>query len=82
MQIGQLSKETLAAATTTIAFRLSKRQAALGTRNQYAAAVTEDAEDDAEIFISNLVCHPAVTIFAYGGVGKSALMHFDKQATP
>ena len=43
---------------------LSKHQAALGTRNQYAAAVTEDAEDDADILISNLVRHPAVTIFA------------------
>ncbi len=61
---------------------LSKHQAALGTRNQYAAAVTEDAEDDAEFIISNLVCHPAVTIFANGGVGNSILMHLKTQATP
>ena len=60
---------------------LSKHQAALGTRNQYAAAVTEDAEDDAEIFISNLVRHPAMTIFAYGGVGNSVLRHLEKQST-
>ncbi len=64
MSIGELSEEVLAAATATIALMLSKDQAALGTRNQYAAAVTEDAEDDADIFISKLVRHPAMTIFA------------------
>ena len=79
---GELSKETLAAATAAIVFTLSKHQAAFGTRNQYAAAVTEDAEDDAEILISDLVCHPAVAVFANGGVGKSALMHLKTQATP
>jgi len=70
-------KETLAAVTTTIALTLSKHQAALGTRNQYAAAVTEDAEDDADILISDLVCHPGVTIFAKGGVGNTFLIHLN-----
>ncbi len=65
-----------------MALTLSEHQAAYGTTNQDSAAVTEDAEDDADILISNLVCHPAVTIFANGGVGKSALMHITKQATP
>ncbi len=67
----------LAAATATIALMLSKHQAALGTRNYYVAAVTEDAEDDADILISNLVCHPAVTLFANGGVGNIFLMHLN-----
>ena len=70
-------KETLAAVTATIAFMLSKHQAALGTRNQYAAAVTEDAEDDAEILLSDLVCHPSETIFAYGSVGNIFLSHLN-----
>ena len=74
-------EETFTAATATIAFMLSKHQAALGTRNQYAAALTEDAEDDAEILISDLVCHPKVAVFANGGVGKSALWHLEKQST-
>ena len=56
---------------------LSKHQAAFGAVNQYSAAVTEDAEDDAEIIISNLVCHPAVTIFANSGIGNSVLTHLD-----
>ncbi|MEE8607891.1 MAG: hypothetical protein V3S55_09810 [Nitrospiraceae bacterium] len=75
-------EETFTAATATIAFMLSKHQAALGTRNQYAAAVTEDAEDDADILISDLVCHPAVTVFANGSVANTFLMHLNKQATP
>ncbi len=59
VQIGQLSKETLAAATTTIALTLSKHQAALGTTHQYSGALTEVAG-----IISNLICHPSVAIFA------------------
>ena len=58
-KFGELSEEVLAAATATIALMLSKHQAALGTTHQYSAASTENAD-----IISNLVCHPGVTIFA------------------
>ncbi len=59
VQIGELLEEPSAAATATIAFVLSKHQAALGTTHQYSAASTENAG-----IIPNLVCHPGVTIFA------------------
>ena len=74
---GELIEEDSSAATTTIAFVLSKHQAALGTTNQYSAASTEDAN-----IISNLISHPGVTIFTHGGVGNSVLRHLNKQATP
>ncbi len=58
-KFGELSEEVLAAATATIALMLSKHQAALGTTDQYSAASTENT-----YIISNLICHPGVTLFA------------------
>jgi hypothetical protein len=58
-QAGELLEEDSSTATTTIACVLSKHQAALGTTHQNSAASTENAD-----IISNLICHPSVTIFA------------------
>ena len=77
VQIGELLEELPVAATATIALLLSKHNAATETTNQYSVALTENAGS-----ISNLVCHPAVTISAQGSVGNSVLMHLAKQPMP
>ncbi len=56
---GELLEEPSATVATTIALMLCKHQAALGTTHQYSAASAENTD-----IISNLVCHPGVTIFA------------------
>lgn len=58
-QAGELLEEDSATTTATIALMLSKHQAALGTTHQYAAASTENT-----YIISNLICHPRMTLFA------------------
>ncbi len=78
VKIRGLFEEPTATVATTIVFTLSKHNAAHGTTNQYLVALTGNAD-----IISNsfLVCHPGVTIFAYGSVGNIFLMHLEKQST-